>query len=156
MKKFTLRLKTTWIIGLSLFQCAFSDPDNNEQYINFLQKTFVDHYDLNQERKQIKSFELNITNNGFCRYKRYFINGKTEYFAFKISKFKDLDYSGTNLSGKLCIRTKSDDIIVQTYKDKGGDVDSMTTNFSIPMKNLEAEDLIEIRDKFSRINVQPQ
>jgi hypothetical protein len=135
-----------------MFLCAFSDPETIEQYIGYLQKSFTDHYDSSQESGQVKRYELNVTNNGFCRYKRYFNNGKTEYFAFKLSKFKDLDYYGTTSAGKLYIRTKGDDVIVQTYKDKGGDVDSMATQVIIPLKNIEAEDLNQIRDNLEKIN----
>jgi hypothetical protein len=140
------------VSAFCMFLCAFSDPETIEQYIGYLQKSFTDHYDSSQESGQVKRYELNVTNNGFCRYKRYFNNGKTEYFAFKLSKFKDLDYYGTTSAGKLYIRTKGDDVIVQTYKDKGGDVDSMATQVIIPLKNIEAEDLNQIRDNLEKIN----
>jgi hypothetical protein len=151
MKKFTLCLKISLISAFCMFLCAFSDPATIEQYTSFLQKSFTDHYDTGQENSQVKRYELNVTNNGFCRYKRYFNNGKTEYFAFKLSKFKDMDYYGTTNSGKLYIHTKGDDVIVQTYKDRGGDVDSMATQIIIPLKNMEAEDLNLIRDNLDKI-----
>lgn len=152
MKKFTLCLKISLISALSLFLVAFSDPESIEQYVGFLQKSLSDHYDFSQESNLVKRYELNVTNNGFCRYKRYFTNGKTEYFAFKLSKFKDMDYYGSTSSGKLYLRTKGDDVIVQTYKDRGGDVDSMATQVIIPLKNMEAEDLNLIRDNFDKIS----
>ncbi|MFW0716983.1 hypothetical protein [Pedobacter sp. N23S346] len=151
MKKFTLCLKTSLLSATAVFLCAFSDPESIEQYVGFLQKSFTDHYDSSQEVKQIKRYELNITNNGFCRYKRYFNNGKTEYFAFKLAKFKDMDYLGNTTAGKLYLRTKGDDVIVQTYKDRGGDVDSMATEVVIPVKNMEAEDLNSIRENLTKI-----
>ena len=155
MKKFTIGLKISLISACSIALCSFSDPETIEQYVGFLQKSLTEHYDFSQESSQIKRYELNITNNGFCRYKRYFNNGKTEYFAFKLSKFKDMDYYGNTSSGKLHIRTKGDDVIVQTYKDRGGDVDSMATQVIIPLKNMEAEDLNLIRDNIERINKVP-
>lgn len=151
MKKFTLCLKMSFISALCVFFYAFSNPDPLEQCAGFLQKTFTDHYDSAQESSQIKRYELNVTNNGFCRYKRYFNNGKTEYFAFKLSKFKDMDYYGNTASGKLYLHTKGDDVIVQTYKDRGGDVDSMATQIVIPLKNIEAEDLNQIRENLEQI-----
>ena len=152
MKKFTCRLKISLISASCLFLCSFSDPESMEQCASYLQKTFTDHYDSSQESDRIKRYELNVTNNGFCRYKRYFNNGKTEYFAFKLSKFKDMDYCGTTTAGKLYIHTRGDDVIVQTYKDRGGDVDSMATQIIIPLKNIEAEDLNLIRDNLNKIN----
>ncbi|UKT64529.1 hypothetical protein [Pedobacter mucosus] len=152
MKKFTLCLKTLFFIALCMFFLAFSSPDPLEQYIGFLQKSFTDHYDSNQEINQVKRYELNITSNGFCRYKRYYLSGKTEYFSFKLSKFKDLDYYGDTKTGKLFLYTKGDDVIVQTYRDRGGDVDSMATKIIIPVKNLEPEDLNQIKENLNKMN----
>jgi hypothetical protein len=154
MKKFTLCLKISLVSAFCMFLCAFSDPESMEQYALYLHKTLTDHYDSSQESDQVKRYELNVTNNGFFRYKRYFNNGKTEYFAFKLSKFKDMDYYGTTSSGKLYIHTKGDDVIVQTYKDRGGDVDSMATQLVIPLKNMEAEDLNLLRDNLNKINAE--
>ncbi len=155
MKKFTLCLKILPVSILYLFLCAFSTSDVLEEYADFLQKSFTEHYDLSQDGKQLKRYELNITNNGFCRYKRFLNNGKIEYFAFKLSKFKDMDYLGTAVSGKLYLYTKSEDVIVQTYNDKRGDIDSMSTSMVIPLKNVEAEDLNLIREKFDKISQLP-
>ncbi|WP_443939881.1 hypothetical protein [Pedobacter sp. MW01-1-1] len=151
MKKFTLCLKILLFCASGLFLCAFSVLETTEEYLIYLQKTFTEHYDFGQESNQIKKYELNVTNNGFCRYKRYFANGKMEYFAFKLSKFKEMDYYGSTVSGKLYLRTKGDDVIVQTYNDKSGDVDSMAMELIIPLKNIEAEDLNKIRESISKI-----
>ncbi|WP_029283113.1 hypothetical protein [Pedobacter sp. R20-19] len=151
MKKFTLCLKLSFISAVATLLFAFSDPESIEQYVGYLQKSFTEHYDISQEAKQIKRYELNITNNGFCRYKRYFNNGKTEYFAFKLAKFKDMEYEGSTAVGRLYLRTKGDDVIVQTYNDRGGDVDSMATQVIIPLKNIEAEDLNAIRENLTKI-----
>ncbi|MCZ4221968.1 hypothetical protein [Pedobacter rhodius] len=151
MKKFTFCLKLIAIPAFCLLLTAFSFKDSLEEYVIFLQKSFTAHYDSSQESTVIKKYELNVTNNGFCRYKRYFNNGKIEYFAFKLAKFKDLDYYGTTTSGLLYLRTKNDDVIVQTYNDKKGDVDSMGTCVVIPLKNIEAEDLNQIRENLTKI-----
>ena len=151
MKKFTFCLRLLSIPVLCMFLYAFSSRDSVEEYVNYLQKSLTEHYDSAQESSTVKKFELNVTNNGFCRYKRYFTNGKVEYFAFKLAKFKDLDYYGTTTSGKLFLRTKNDDVIVQTYNDRAGDVDSMGTCIVIPLKNIEAEDLNQIRESLTRI-----
>ncbi|WP_316803966.1 hypothetical protein [Pedobacter nototheniae] len=156
MKKFTLSLKLPFILAFSLFLCAFVSFDSIDEYVNYLQKSFTDHYDFNQESNQIKKYELNVTNNGFCRYKRYFNNGKIEYFAFKLAKFKAMDYIGSTTSGKLYLHTKNDDVIVQTYNDKGGDVDSMGTCVTIPIKNIEAEDLNQIRETLVKLAPETQ
>ncbi|WP_231462322.1 MULTISPECIES: hypothetical protein [unclassified Pedobacter] len=151
MKKFTFCLRLLCIPILCMFLYAFSSVDSVDEYVNYLQKSFTEHYDFAQESSTIKKYELNVTNNGFCRYKRYFNSGKVEYFAFKLAKFKDLDYLGTSTAGKLYLRTKSDDVIVQTYNDRAGDVDSMAASIVIPLKNIEAEDLNQIRESLTRI-----
>ena len=151
MKKFTICLKFLLIPAICMFLTAFSFKDSLEEYAVFLQKSFTEHYDASQESSVIKKYELNVTNTGFCRYKRYFNNGKIEYFAFKLAKFKDLDYYGTTRAGLLYLRTRNDDVIVQTYNDKKGDVDSMGTCVVIPLKNIEAEDLNQIRESLTKI-----
>jgi len=151
MKKFTFCLRLLLIPAFCLLLTAFSFGDSMEEYVSFLQKSLTEHYDSGQENAIVKKYELNVTNNGFCRYKRYFNNGKIEYFAFKLSKFKDLDYYGTTTSGQLYLRTKNDDVIVQTYNDKKGDVDSMGTCVVIPLKNIEAEDLNHIKESLTKI-----
>jgi len=151
MKKFTICLKLLLISPICMLLAAFSYKDSLEEYALFLQKSFTEHYDSSQENSIVKKYELNVTNTGFCRYKRYFTNGKIEYFAFKLAKFRDLDYYGTTKSGLLYLRTKNDDVIVQTYNDKNGDVDSMATCVVIPLKNIEAEDLNQIRENLAKI-----
>jgi len=151
MKKFTFSLKLLSVTGLWLFLSSFSVFNYFEDYIVLIQKTLTEHYDMSQEIASVKKFELNVTNNGFCRYKRYFNNGKIEYFAFKLAKFKDLDYAGTTSSGRLYLRTKGEDVIVQTYNDRSGDIDSMATYVVVPLKNVEAEDLNMIRDNLLRL-----
>ena len=46
-------------------------------------------------------------------------------------------YIGTTVSGTLQLKTIADDIIVQTYNDPKGDIDSMATELDLPMKNIE-------------------
>jgi hypothetical protein len=152
MKKFTFSLKIVVFVALMPVFYAFTPIEDLEQYIENLQKSFENHYDFSQESDVLKKYDLNITNTGFCRYKRFYNNGKTEYFAFKLSRFKDLNYTGSTASGKLLIYTKSDDIIVQTHNDRAGDVDSMATSLTIPLKNIEPEDLNLIKDNLSKIS----
>lgn len=152
MKKFTKTLTIAVIAVLGLFLCGFSDPISLESYLNYLQKSFIDHYDASQEQSLIKRYELNVTNTGFCRYKRFYNSGKTEYFSFKFSKFKQMDYLGSTTEGKLVLRTKGDDVIVQTYNDKAGDVDSMASELVIPLKNIEVDDLNKIKNTIAKVS----
>ena len=154
MEKFTLNLKTGLCILICLVFMAFSAYIPLDEQFVYLQKKLVDHYDNTQESKEVKRYELNVTNSGFCRYKRYFNNGKVEYFSFNLMKFASMDYYGTDKNGKLLLRTKGEDVIVQTHNDKKGDVDSMATYLSIPMKDMEPEDLVDLSERLTKLNGQ--
>ncbi|PYF72443.1 hypothetical protein [Pedobacter nutrimenti] len=154
MKKFTKNLRSLLLAASGLVLCAFSLEGLLNEDAVYVQKKLSDHYDVAAQGADIKRYELNVTNTGFCRYKRHFANGKVEYFSFNFSKFKDLDYYGTVKNGRLFLRTKGEDVIVQTYNDKKGDIDSMSSYLSIPLRDMEPEDLTDFLEKFRRINVQ--
>jgi hypothetical protein len=154
MKKFTFSLKICAHLLLSLLFLSFSAYGPTEEEAGYVQQKLTDHYDPESGLKNIRKYELHITDKGFCRYKRFFNNGKVEYFSCNLMKFKELDYSGSTLSGTLFVKTKGDDVIVQTYNDsRGEDIDSMSTFIAIPLKNLEAEDLIDLSDKFQQMSL---
>ena len=119
-------------------------------------KSLTEHYDISQEGPDILSYELQVTNSGFCRYKRHFANGKTDYFSFNTVKFKRLDYSGTTKSGRLILYTIKDDVIVQTFNDHDGDIDSMATFLSIPLKDIRTADLADLTEKFRQLHLKLQ
>jgi len=152
MNKFTIRLKIWLFSSICLIFCAFLSHDLLDEQSVYIQKKLTDHYDTQQDGSAVKQYELKLTKSGFCRYKRYFSNGKTEYFSFNLLKFKTMDYLGSVSSGKMYLRTLSDDVIVQTYNDKKGDVDSMASCLIIPLKNVEAEDLNDFNNKFLKMN----
>lgn len=154
MKKFTLLLKMCLFLSVCVVFMAFTPVSTFDEQINYIQKLLSSHYDNTSGSLSVDRYELNVTNNGFCRYKRHFTNGKIEYRSFNLLRFKDLDYYGTDKSGDLFLRTKSDDVIVQTYNDKEGDVDSMATYMAIPIKNIEPQDLSDLHERLIRLNTQ--
>jgi len=140
---------------ICLIFMAFSLVSSLDEETAYIQGILSSHYNNSTEVHPLKRYELNVTNSGFCRYKRFFENGKVEYFSFNLAKFKELDYYGTDKSGKLFLRTKGDDVIVQTYGDKEeGDVDSMATYMIIPLKNIEPQDLTDLSVRLLRMNAQ--
>ncbi|MEJ7560159.1 MAG: hypothetical protein WKF66_17755 [Pedobacter sp.] len=152
MKKFTITLKTG-LLGLPcLLLTAFSIPSDLSEETVFVQKMLKDHYNEFAIKPALKRYELNVTNSGFCRYKRFYTSGKVEYFSFNLIKFKDIDYFGTDKAGQLLLRTSGDDVIVQTYNDRQGDVDSMASYMAIPIKNVEAEELSVLAERLARVN----
>ncbi len=86
-----------------------------------------------------------VTDDSFIRLRKTYQNGKQEYFSFQLRRLNDVDYVGDTNTGTLQLRAKADDIIVQTYNDKKGDVDSMATVLNIPVKNMEPERLDSLR-----------
>lgn len=95
---------------------------------------------------KLKSWNLNVTHDCFVRYKVYYTNKKQEYYSFYLGKFKDMDYLGTSSNGILRLFTTGDDIIVQTYHDSHGDVDSMATHLDLPLHDVSAEQLDSMRN----------
>ena len=98
-----------------------------------------------------KKTDIQLTNDGFFRFRRTLVNGKQEYFAFNFSQYEDLDYLGNVSSGFLVMKTKPESIIVQTFRDAEGDIDSMASELRIPLKHLEAKDLQQLQDCFLQI-----
>jgi len=95
---------------------------------------------------KIKQFELLLNNEGFLRYRRTYINGKQEYYSFNLMRITAIDYLGNTVSGDLSIQTQEDDVIVQTFNDRSGNVDSMATQFRLPLISVEAEDLVALNN----------
>ena len=98
-------------------------------------------FDTEPSKAKLKRYDLTITENGFFRLRKYFRNGKEEYYSFNLQKIVEFDYFGTATNGTLSIKTNSEDIIVQSFHDPKGDIDSMSSVIDIPLKNIEAEQL---------------
>lgn len=154
MKKFTLPLKMCLFLLICLIFMAFSFVRSPKEYTDYVRNFLSAHYDDTSENQLVKHYELIVTNSGFCRYKRFFLNGKVEYFSFNLMKFKDLDYYGTDRKGKLFLHTKGDDVIVQTFEDREEDVDSMATYLVIPLRDVEPQDLTGLSEQLAKMNVQ--
>jgi hypothetical protein len=152
MKKFTLNLKKCVFISICLAFCVFSGFDLPEENTVFIQNVLTKYYDNDGQNQEIKRYEINVTNTGFCRYRKVHMNGKEEYFAFNLSRFKTMDYYGTATKGDLYLRTKNDDVIIQTRNDSQGEIDSMGTYLVIPLKNIDVAELNALAENFKKIN----
>lgn len=152
MQKFTMHLKKSifFSICIALFLCSAFKTAEEEAMI--IQNTLNKYYDLSAEGSAIKRYELNVTNTGFCKYKKVYANGKTEFFSFNLARFKDIEYYGNTLRGELYLYTNSDDIIVQTHNDRKGDIDSMATHMVIPLKEVDQDVLNGLAAKFKQAN----
>jgi hypothetical protein len=132
------------IVGVMLLFSFKTAPDC-QQMLNWSNKLLTRVYDTSNEVK-LKRWELSVTDDYFLRLRKTFQNGKQEYFSCQLHAFTDMDYIGTSASGLIKINTKADDVIVQTYNDRKGDVDSMATSLTIPVHNMEPEQVDSLRN----------
>ena len=151
MKKFTIHLKKWVFFSVCLCFCLFTGFNVPEKQGVDIQDFLIKYYDTDALGKEIKRYEINVTNTGFCRYRKVFINGKEEYYAFNLSRFKSMDFYGTNLKGDLYLRTKNDDVVVQTRNDRKGEIDSTGTYVVIPLKNVDEVQLNELALHFKQV-----
>jgi hypothetical protein len=136
-KKIALVFSVMLIAAVSF--CFIADM-TDQDWLNWGNKCLAQSFDPSSDPK-IKKWELLLTDDSFIRLRKTYQNGKQEYFSFHLQRLQDMDYLGTVNTGTLQLTAKGDDIIVQTYNDKKGNVDSMATVLSIPVKNMEPERL---------------
>ncbi len=125
----TAAVSLCWVAGMT-----------DQDWLTWGNKCLAQSFDVSSDLK-IKKWELVLTDDSFIRLRKTYQNGKQEYFSFHLQRLQDMDYLGTVNTGTLQLKAKGDDIIVQTYNDKKGNVDSMATVLSIPVKNMEPERL---------------
>jgi hypothetical protein len=118
------------------FVAAMSDQD----WLNWGNRCLNESYNPPTDVK-IKKWELTLTDDSFIRLRKTYQNGKQEYFSLFLQRLEDMEYLGNVNNGMLELKAKDDDIIVQTYNDRHGNVDSMTNVLNIPVKNMEPERL---------------
>lgn len=128
------------LISAALSFCFVADTD----WLSWSNKCLTQSFDAMAGTK-LKKWELNITEESFIRLRKTYQTGKQEYFSFHLQRLENLSYLGTVNNGTLLLRAKTDDIIVQTYNDKKGNVDTMASTLSIPLKNMEPERLDSLK-----------
>ena len=125
------------VISLSgLFFGGFRAFSGEQEWINWGNRFLNENYDPTVEPK-LKKYEITLTADHFIRLRKTYQQGKQEYYSFNLNRFTELGYIvGTAATDTLQIKTQADDIIVQTYEDPKGDVDSMATHWDIPVRKL--------------------
>lgn len=137
--------------GLTAY--SFSWYSDRQQTLLWASRCLLQAFDASGDAK-LKKWDLTLTPDAFIRFKKTYQGGKQEYYSFNLHRFKDLDYLGTTTKGTLRIKTQADDIIVQTYNDPKGNVDSMSTTLKIPLKNIEAEQLDSLLNALTYLKAQ--
>jgi len=127
------------ILAASVGYC-FTPGMDEQEMLTWGNKCLTQSFDQSSDTK-LKKWELELTPDAFIRMRKTYQDGKQEYFSFHLHRLTDMDYLGTTETGTLQLKTIADDIIVQTYNDKQGDLDSLATILSIPVKNMEPERL---------------
>lgn len=140
-------LLVTIVLATALSYC-FSYGMDEQDWLTWANRCLSQSYDSSGDTK-LKKVELSVTSDYFIRLRKTYAKKKQEYYSFNLHKLNDLDYFGTANNGTLQFKTVADDIIVQTRNDRHGDVDSMTTVLSIPVKNMEPERLDSLKEAFN-------
>jgi hypothetical protein len=128
------------IILTAAVSLCFAMDMTDQDWLSWGNRCFAQSYDASTDVK-IKKWELTLTEDSFIRLRKTYQTGKQEYFSFHLQRLQDIEYLGNVYSGTLLLKAKSDDIIVQTYNDRKGNVDTMASVLSIPLKNMEPERL---------------
>ncbi|MBS7563955.1 hypothetical protein KHS38_06020 [Mucilaginibacter sp. Bleaf8] len=146
-------LSSIMVFGCSLLSLCFVWHTNKQRAIFWSNKCLAQAFDTSGDAK-LKSWTLNLTDDSFMRLRKIYQGGRQEYFSFNLHRLSDISYLGTETNGVLRIHTKADDIIVQTYQDPKGDVDSMSTMLSIPVRNVTAGQLDSLRNTLLYLKAQ--
>jgi hypothetical protein len=135
------------------FSYAFRSGMGEKEWLDWSNKCLSESYDPSSEIK-LKKWEFTVTPEHFVRLRKTYQHGKQEYYSFHLNKLDSVNYLGENTAGELRFKTIADDIIVQTYDDPKGDIDSMSTVLDIPVKSMSAGRVDSLKDaiKFFKEN----
>ncbi len=138
------------LVLCACFSMAAQNPDLLE-LMSESQERLTVLSSANLAQQKLKKLDLQLTRDGFFRLRRTYLNGKQEYFSFSFSEFEEMNYLGTTQSGTLILKAQPESIIVQTFRDSRGNIDTMATTLKLPLQQLEAADLNMLQDCFQRI-----
>ena len=124
---------------------SFKYSLNDLDWLVWTNKCLTQTYDATTDAK-LKKWELSVTGDDFIRLRKTYARNKQVYYSFNLNKLNEIDYSGNATKGTIELKTIADDIIVQTYNDRKGDVDSMTTVLDIPVKDMTTERLDSLKE----------
>jgi len=132
------------IFAVAIISVSFARHMNEQEMLAWGNKCLNESFDPTVDAK-LKKWQLELTPEAFLRVRKTYQSKKEEYFSFQLHRMVDMNYLGTPESGMLKFTTAEDDIIVQVSNDKKGDLDTLATTMSIPMKNMPLERLDSLR-----------
>jgi hypothetical protein len=127
------------------FCCAFSYIMGEKEWLDWGNKCLSQSFDPSLDTK-LKKWEIELTPEHFIHLRKTYQHGKQEYFSLYLNKLDSVNFIGTATNGQLQFKAIRDDIIVQTYDDPKGNVDSMTTVLNIQVKGMTPERLDSLDD----------
>jgi hypothetical protein len=147
-----MRLKKVFALAALLVAIAatygFKYGFDERDWYAYTNRCLAQSYDPSGDSK-LKKVDFTLTQDYFIRLRKTYAKGKQAYYSFNLHNLNDFDYFGNTKNGTLEFKTTADDIIVQTYNDRHGDIDSMSTVLDVPVKNMEPERLDSLREAFN-------
>ncbi len=125
--------------------CAFGPEMGEKEWLDWSNKCLTDSYNPARDAK-LKKWEISITPEHFIHFRKTYQHGKQLYYSFNLKQLDTINYQETSVGSQLKFKTLRDDIIVQTYDDPKGNIDSMSTELSIPVKEISPERLDSLND----------
>ena len=122
------------ILPAALF-CAFGPGMGEKEWLDWSNKCLTNSYNPARDAK-LKKWEISITPEHFIHFRKTYQHGKQVYYSFNLKQLNTVNYQETATGGQLKFKTLRDDIIVQTYDDPKGNIDSMSTELNIPVKEI--------------------
>ncbi|SEP38125.1 hypothetical protein [Mucilaginibacter sp. OK283] len=123
------------ILVSSCFIYGFKPGMGDQEWLNWSNKCLTESFNPPPDIA-LKKWELTLTNDYFLRLRKTYQHDRQEYFSFNLHRLNNVEYLGSDTTGILKLSTLTDDIIVQTYEDPKGDLDSMATTIDLPVKHM--------------------
>ncbi|MBV8388563.1 MAG: hypothetical protein JO080_02055 [Mucilaginibacter sp.] len=140
---------------LMVFCCAFTYKWGEKEWLDWSNKCLLQSFDSSTDAK-LKKWEIEVTPQHFIHLRKTYQHGKQEYFSFHLTKLDSINFLGNGPVGQLQFKTLKDDIIVQTYDDPKGNIDSMATVLAIPVKDMTPEKLDSLNDALDFLKAKVQ
>ncbi len=134
-------LTVSYAVVTYLLVFVFGADERIHQLAEQTQRRLTALHSAEPEADRIKKCEIILSDEGFLRHRRTYATGKQEYYSLNLSRLRSVDYYGTIKAGSLTLHTQEDDVIVQTYNDRSGNVDSMSVRFDLSLRIVEPEDI---------------
>ncbi|TFF40807.1 hypothetical protein [Mucilaginibacter psychrotolerans] len=148
MKKASFIAIALLIIPLLYGFAGFMDE---QAWVSWGNRVLTEAYDPSGE-PNIAHWEIALTTDHFIRIRKTYQQGNQAYYSFNIKRIRAMNYQRTTadtLADTLQVRTLTDDIIIQTFDDPNGDLDSVATSLKIPVVKLSPARLDSLKEAFT-------